>query len=167
MNRKRPIRHQIRGNPLLREKRHDPYRTREKLRQMTACPQCRAIYRNGRWLWPRTDTPAIRAELCPACRRINDAYPAGELVLRGGFLAGHRDEVLATVRRVALLEQEEHPLHRIMDIEEHGGETVITTTDIHLPHRIAHALADAWGGSMSMHYDLEGYFARASWERND
>jgi hypothetical protein len=41
------------------------------------------------------------------------------------------------------------------------------TTDVHLPHRIAHALKDAWGGTMKTHYDLEGYFARVHWERND
>ena len=167
MKQRRPIRHQIRGNPLLRERRHDPYRAHEKLRGMTTCPQCAAVYRNGRWMWPKTATVAIQNTLCPACSRIDDRYPAGELVLRGRFVASHRDEVLATVRRIAEQEQREHPLHRIMGIDEDGDEIVITTTDIHLPHHIAHALHDAWSGGMSTQYDLEGYFARATWERND
>jgi NMD protein affecting ribosome stability and mRNA decay len=167
MKPKRPIRHQIRGNPFLRERRHDPYRAREKLHEKTTCPECGVIYRNGRWMWPKSDTAAFRTVVCPACRRINDRCPAGELLLRGSFLTRHREEILATIRRLAEFEQSEHPLHRIMDIEIHGNDTVITTTDIHLPHRIAHALEDAWAGSMSMHYDLEGYFARACWERDN
>ncbi len=167
MKTRRPIRRQIRGNPFLEEKRHDPYRAREKLRESTRCPQCGVTYRNGRWVWPQTETAAFRAKLCPACRRIDDRYPAGELLLAGRFLAEHREQILATARRVGELERNEHPLHRIMDIEEHGDEIVITTTDIHLPHRIAHALEDAWGGNMSTHYDLDGYFARARWERDD
>jgi hypothetical protein len=163
----RPIRRQIRGNPFLREKRHDPYRAREKRRDATRCPQCGVTSRNGRWVWPKTETAALKAERCPACRRINDRYPAGELLLSGNFLDAHRDEVLATARRVGELERNEHPLHRIMAIEDEGEHIVITTTDIHLPHRIAHALRDAWGGGMSTQYDLEGYFARARWERDD
>jgi hypothetical protein len=124
-------------------------------------------YRNGRWVWPSIETAALRAVHCPACRRIDDHYPAGELLLSGSFLARHREEIIATARRVGEFERNEHPLHRIMAIEENGDETVITTTDIHLPHRIAHALEDAFGGSMSTHYDLEGYFARARWQRDN
>jgi hypothetical protein len=54
-----------------------------------------------------------------------------------------------------------------MAIEQRGSDTVITTTDIHLPHRIGHALKDAWGGNLKTHYDLAGYFTRVEWERND
>jgi NMD protein affecting ribosome stability and mRNA decay len=157
----------VRGNPFLKEKVHDPYRTREKLREVARCPQCGARYANGRWTWPKVAVGAFRRQLCPACRRINDHYPAGELVLAGNFLDDHRDEVLATACNVGESERNEHPLHRIMAIEDEDGDVKISTTDIHLPHRIAHALKDAWGGTMSTHYDLEGYFTRVHWERND
>jgi len=160
-------RRRILGNPLLQEQNHDPYRAQEKLRQATTCPQCGARYRNGRWTWPESDSPAFRSELCPACRRINDDYPAGEIRLSGSFLIGHADEVLATVQHVAEQERRQHPLHRIMAVETDDEDVVILTTDIHLPHRLAHALRDAWGGAVSQHYDPAGYFARARWERND
>lgn len=87
--------------------------------------------------------------------------------MTGEFLHAHRDEILATVSHVESLERNEHPLNRIMAIDEHDGETVITTTDIHLPHRIAHALKSAWGGEMKTHYDLDGYFTRVLWSRNE
>jgi hypothetical protein len=54
-----------------------------------------------------------------------------------------------------------------MSIEKRGEDTVITPTDIHLPHRIGHALQDAWGGRLKTHYDREGYFTRVQWERTE
>ena len=160
-------RRQTRGNPLLQEKVHDPYRAGEKLREATFCPQCGVRYRNGHWSWPQRQTRALRSRLCPACRRINDRYPAGEIIVSGGFFEDHRDEVLSRARNVEEFERSEHPLHRIMAIEQRGADTVITTTDIHLPHRIGHALKDAWGGNLKTHYDLAGYFTRVEWERSD
>jgi hypothetical protein len=162
------FRRQQRGNPFLRERIHDPYRAGEKLRESTYCPDCGVRYRNGRWMWPKGLTiTGFRAQLCPACQRIEDRYPAGELLLSGDFLEGHRDQILSRVRNVEASERAEHPLHRIIAIEPHGAAQVVSTTDIHLPHRIGHALKDAWGGNLKTHYDLEGYFTRVQWERND
>jgi NMD protein affecting ribosome stability and mRNA decay len=158
---------QQRGNPLLRERVHDPYRAGEKLREATRCPQCGVRYKNGRWAWHKRQTFALKSQHCPACRRVNDRYPAGEIVLSGEFADSHRAEVLSRARNVEASERSEHPLHRIMSIEKRGEGTVITTTDIHLPHRIGHALQDAWGGQLKTHYDREGYFTRVQWERNE
>jgi len=162
-----PSRRYTRGNPLLREQIHDPYRSREKLQEATRCPQCGIRYRNGRWTWPKTQTSAFKSHLCPACRRTNEHCPAGELVISGSFAAAHREEILGRVRHVEEAERNQHPLHRIMAIEQRGAKTVVTTTDIHLPHCIGHALKDAWGGTLRTQYDLEGYFTRVRWQRND
>lgn len=161
-----PAHRQIRGNPFLQEKRHDPYRSREKLRA-ARCPDCGATYRNGRWQWPRASSVGLRSERCPACCRIADHYPAGELVIGGKFGTAHRDELLAHVRNVEGEERGEHPLHRIMNIEERGKDIIVTTTDLHLPHRLGHTLKNAWGGNLKTHYDLDGYFTRVLWERNE
>lgn len=166
MNSPHTVRRQLRGNPLLQEKRHDPYRSKKKLRS-ARCPDCGATFRNGRWQWPQTGSAGLGSERCPACRRIADRYPAGELVISGNFGAAHRDELLAHARNIETDERGEHALHRIMNVEERGAEIVVTTTDLHLPHRIGHALKDAWGGNLKTHYDLGGYFTRVLWERND
>lgn len=156
-----------RGNPFLEEKVHDPYQTGQKLRDGVGCPECKARYRNGRWIWPKQEAKILLSHLCPACRRIADRYPAGELRLSGNFFDAHRDEILTRVRHVEELERRAHPLHRIIDIERDGGTTVVTTTDIHLPHSLGHALRDAWAGELSTRYDLDGYFTRVSWSRED
>jgi hypothetical protein len=150
---------------LIAEEVHDPYKASKKPHQPTRCPQCGAVNLEGRWQWPKDNKVGLHEDLCPACRRANDKYPAGEIILGGGFLAAHRDEIVKLARNTERAESAEHPLQRIMSIEDSGDEVVITTTDIHLPRRIAHAIVDAYKGELDMHYDRDGYFVRAKWRR--
>ncbi len=154
-----------RRDRLIRERVHDPYKTRLKLAEPTACPKCGAVYRDGRWSWAPSPEGANQ-ELCQACHRINDRYPAGEVTLSGGFLGQHRAEILNLVRNLETQEKGEHPLHRIMAIEDGSDGVVITTTDIHLPRRIGQALNDAYEGVLDFHYDEEGYYIRVAWHRD-
>ncbi len=153
-----------RGDRLLRERVHDPYKTRLKLPDPTRCPQCGALFHKGRWTWEEAPE-AANEELCQACHRSNDAYPAGVVTLSGGFLAAHKTEILNLARNQEKLEKAEHPLHRIMGLEETEGQVEISTTDIHLPRRIGQALYNAYEGEFDFHYDEEGYFIRVSWTR--
>ena len=108
----------LHGNPFLQERTHDPYYSRVKLREATSCPQCGVRYRNGRWTMPAMKVTAFKRQLCPACRRINDRYPAGELIVNGASLGKDKKEITSRIRNVEAAERAEHPLHRIMDIEE-------------------------------------------------
>lgn len=166
---KKPMsaRRERRGNPLLSEHVHDPYWSGTKLPKNTRCPRCGAVYRDGRWVWPQTEADWAGKSLCPACRRMDDHYPAGELQLSGAFVNAHRDEITSLARNIEKSENTEHPLHRIMDIRMEADQLTITTTDVHLPRRIGHALEATWGGALHTHYDKEGYFARVSWQRDD
>jgi hypothetical protein len=158
---------QLRGNPRLQEQIHDPYRSRAKLKGPARCTDCGATYVNGHWQWQGSMPPARGVTVCPACRRIKDRYPAGELTVSGSFVAAHLKEIEALIRNTADNEAREHPLHRIIDLKRRKSTIAVTTTDVHLPHRIGHALKDAWGGALATHYDDAGYYARVSWERND
>jgi hypothetical protein len=154
-----------RRDRLIRERVHDPYKTRLKLREPTVCPQCGAVYHRGRWTWANVTPEDAAEELCQACHRINDGYPAGEVVLSGDYIENHREEILNLARNVERLENGEHPLHRIIEIQARESDILITTTDIHLPRRIGQALFDAWEGNLNMHYDDEGYIIRVEWKR--
>lgn len=158
---------QTRGNPRLREEIHDPYRAKAKLKGPARCTECGATYWRGRWRW-RELTPAVQGKtVCPACHRIKDHYPAGEVTASGSFVRAHSEEVEGLIRNTAEAEASEHPLHRIMTLRQRKGAFEVTTTDVHLPHRIGHALKDAWGGELATHYDEQGYYARVTWKRND
>lgn len=152
---------------LVAEERHDPYRTRGKPAEPTVCRQCMAVFQGGRWCWVDGALPGAHWDLCPACHRINDKYPAGELTLAGDFLAAQGREIVRLARNIEALERHEHPLQRIMDVAEHGDSITITTTDIHLPRRIGHAIEKAYKGELATHYDEAGHFVRITWRRDD
>ena len=63
-------------------------------------------------------------------------------------------------------EKPEHPLHRIMAIDEQGDAIVVRTTDIHLPRRIGEALQHAYHGELDFRYEEETYFLRVHWTRD-
>lgn len=166
MKRYIPVRKR-RRDQIIRERIHDPYRALQKLHEPTVCPQCGAVYHDGRWQWAQERPANAQEAICQACRRINDRYPAGEIILSGRYTKSHLDEILHVARHCESLEKAEHPLNRIMAVEEEPDRIRITTTDVHLPHRIAHALAKAFHGAITTYYDEEGCFARATWHRDE
>ena len=70
-------------------------------------------------------------------------------------------------RHTEELEKGEHPMHRIIDIQDQKDGLEITTTDIHLPRRIGEALHNAYRGDLDFHYDEEEYRLRVSWRRDE
>jgi NMD protein affecting ribosome stability and mRNA decay len=150
---------------MISDRVHDTYEKRGKMREPTACPQCGAVYRAGRWSWGERPADA-HAELCQACRRGNDKYPAGFITLSGGFLRNHKAELLSLIRNCEQAEKADHPMNRIMAIEEQGGDIVITTTDIHLPRRVGEALNSAYDGELAIQYKDGEYHVRVTWRRD-
>jgi NMD protein affecting ribosome stability and mRNA decay len=144
----------------------DPYQRQQKHAEGTVCPHCGAAFHEGRWQWLRLPQAAAE-EPCPACRRINDRFPAGTVTLRGAFAREHKDEILRLARHQEEAEKQEHPLNRIMSIEEDGEGITINTTDIHLPRRIGEAIERTWHGNLSTHFEEDGYFVRLDWTRDE
>ena len=152
-----------RTDRLLQEHIHDPYKTRRKPSEPSVCPVCNAVYRNGRWQWADAWPMDAHLELCQACRRSKDNYPAGVLSLKGEKVTQHKTEMLNLVHHLEAKERTEHPMHRIMRIEEHPNRLVISTTDVHLPRRLAQAIHHAYKGTLDRKYDKEGCFVRVNW----
>ncbi len=150
---------------MIREHVHDPYKTRLKLAEPTVCPECGAVFHKGRWQWSATPPRDAHEEMCQACHRTKDKYPAGTLTLTGDFVGSHKDEIVHLIRHQEELEKGEHPLHRIMNIEQEPGQIVVNTTDIHLPRRIGEALHHAYKGDLDFRYEEEAYFLRVKWSR--
>jgi ferredoxin len=157
---------QARKDRLIHERVHDPYKARLKLSEPTVCPACGAVYRQGRWQWTEFRPDDADREACQACRRIRDRCPAGVVTLSGGFVQRHRDDLLGLVRHHEQVETREHPLHRIIGVEERSDAIVINTTDIHMPRRIGEALRSAYKGELNFKYEEENYFIRVGWRRD-
>lgn len=155
--------HQIqRHDGIFQEQVHDAYKARGKLPEPTVCPQCNAVFHEGGWRWGDAPANAHRAT-CPACHRMQDHYPAGFLTLSGEFFSTHRDEIMHLVRNHEQNERAEHPLQRIMAVEEIGGEVLVTTTDIHLARGIGEALHHAYRGDLEYHYNPAENLLRVHW----
>jgi hypothetical protein len=108
---------------------------------------------------------AAHEEMCPACHRIHDRFPAGYVKLAGDFLKAHRTDLVGLVRHVEQREKAEHPLQRVMDIVDDADGILVTTTDIHLAHGIGEALHHAYGGRLDSHYNPEENLLRVNWSR--
>jgi NMD protein affecting ribosome stability and mRNA decay len=144
----------------------DPYQSQQKPHEGTLCPQCGAVYHEGRWQW-RARPQAAQEALCPACRRLNDNFPAGIVTLRGAFVQKNKAEIIRLARHQEAIEKAEHPLNRIISIEEQADGITINTTDIHLPRRIGETIERTFRGSLGIDFEEGGYFVRVTWSRED
>jgi hypothetical protein len=145
------------------EERHDPYREAGKLPEPTVCPDCRAVFQGGRWHWSDA-LPGGHPHRCPACRRIREHLPAGTVTLSGPFLNTHRDDIMACVRRTCDRAYVEHPLERVMEIDEDDARIRVSTTSAHLARSIGRALREAWDGQLELDAQAQG-MPRVTWHR--
>lgn len=153
-----------RHDGIFQERVHDAYKAKGKLLEPTVCIGCGAVFHEGRWQWRQVPVDAHK-QTCPACHRIHDHYPAGFVTLKGEFFRAHLTEILQLMHNVEKHERAEHPLKRIMEIEEKGDTALITTTDIHLARGIGEAVHHAYQGELNYHYNPEENLLRVTWTR--
>jgi hypothetical protein len=147
---------------ILDDTRHDPYQASAKHIEPTRCGECGAVYHRGHWQWiPAPERAHVTS--CPACRRTRDNLPAGFLTLEGGRLLALRAELLGLVHNEAERERGEHPMHRIMHVDDRDDRIQIATTDIHLPQRIGRAIKRAHRGDLDIRYGENEYSVRVHW----
>lgn len=156
--------HPSRHDRLLREWVHDTYKSKSKLPEPTVCPECGAIFQEGRWQWGHPPANA-HSECCPACHRVRDNCPAGFLTLSGEFLGAHQEEILNLIRNVEAREKAEHPLKRIMAIEPQEEGLLVTFTDPHLTRGAGEAVHHAYKGDLDFAYQEEEHILRVHWRR--
>ncbi|HEX8962223.1 MAG TPA: BCAM0308 family protein [Rhodocyclaceae bacterium] len=155
----------IRRDQLYQEREHDAYRPAKKPVEPSVCPDCGAVFRDGRWQWT-APPPGAHEVVCAACQRIRDHFPAGFVQLDGGFVGGHRAELMALLRHHEAKEKAEHPLVRMMDVEDQDGGVLLTTTDIHLARDLGEAVHRAYRGELEFHYNEGEKLLRVHWRRD-
>jgi NMD protein affecting ribosome stability and mRNA decay len=144
--------------------RHDPYQAKGKYTDGTICRDCHAVFRRGRWMLgsaPETE----RLALCPACGRIRDELPAGYVTLEGTLTEADRQLLVRIARNEEARVKAEHPLERIMRVEDDGERVLVTTTDTHLPRRIGEAVKRSLKGKLNVKFGEDEYSVRVHWQR--
>ncbi|MGZ5080196.1 MAG: BCAM0308 family protein [Usitatibacter sp.] len=159
-----PRRQAPREYVLDRRREEDHYRESAKPPEPSECPKCHASFVGGRWTWEKAPADSFE-HTCPACRRIEDKFPAGYVTIKGEFFPEHRDDILHLIRNHEKKEMANRPLQRIMAIEDTREGTEVTTTDSHLARGIAEALHEAYKGELKLRYSRDENLVLASWKR--
>lgn len=156
----------MRLDRIIQPKTYDPYDEGRKYSEGMYCPNCRALYQQGRWKWPRKGDALREPHLCSACRRIRDRFPAGEVIVSGQYLNDHKDEVINLIHNVIKEEGNRSPLKRVIDISEEDGVLSVRLTDDHLARHIGDALHKACKGDLDVKYSEGERFVRLYWHRD-
>ncbi|MEQ1843481.1 MAG: hypothetical protein ABL994_23990, partial [Verrucomicrobiales bacterium] len=83
---------------MIHEPRHDLYKTPHNRPEPTVCPECHAVYYQGRWTWIEPVPEGTYWTCCQACHRAADDYPAGLVTLTGNYVRKHRDQLIELSR---------------------------------------------------------------------
>jgi hypothetical protein len=161
-----PSQHPARREGLAEGHQADPYRLNRKFAEPTTCPDCLASYHQGHWSWAEP-SPGAQHHRCPACARIRDRVPAGELRLSGPFGAQQYGQILALIDNTEAHIRAEHPLERLMaiDPDQPDGEVLLTFTGTHGTHGVAEAIHHAFGGDLEAEYPEGSTPLRIQWRR--
>ena len=101
---------------------------------------------------------------CPACRKIKQRYPSGELSLRGVETA-ERQEIVRILRNEEEQARTKNPLEMIMGLQETDGHWKVETTTEKLAQRLGRSIKKARGGKLAYKWGHNNKFVRVMWEQ--
>jgi hypothetical protein len=132
------------------------------------CSGCGAFYYRRHWtLNPPGEFSThvhVHPIYCPACNRIKDRYPGGELRL-AGFDTAERREIARILRNEEERARAKNPLERIMRMQAADGGWTIETTTEKLAQRLGRAVHKARGGKVQYKWSRNNKFVRVLWEK--
>jgi NMD protein affecting ribosome stability and mRNA decay len=134
------------------------------------CPQCHAVFAKKRWALDEAEfaklsaAKATKQSLCPACRKIRDAYPEGIVTVRWPDLDEHEAEIRGLIVNEEARALAVNPLARVMKIVTFSRRDMeIQTTSDQLAQRIGRALARAFGGKTAYRWAHKDMMLRVEW----
>jgi hypothetical protein len=146
----------------------DTYLPRLSPKEIIRCCGCGAFYHRRHWML--TPPAGFRSPVgshavyCPACKKIKDNYPFGEVELRG-VDSSERREVISVMRNEEERAREKNPLERIMSLQTADGGWKVETTTEKLAQRLGRSVKKARGGKVFYKWSHNNKFVRVVWER--
>ena len=146
----------------------DSYLPRRSPEGIFQCSGCGAFYARRRWtLTPPAEFIApVHAHpvYCPACRKMRERYPGGELHLLGVEM-GDRGEIARILRNEEERARQKNPLERIMRLQATNRDWRVETTTEKLAQRLGRSLRKARGGKLQYKWRHNNKFVRVYWEK--
>jgi hypothetical protein len=151
----------------LHDVRNDPYLESISCSCLDAgyCIECHVVVAKGKFIWSHFYPPAAQSFICPACLRTRDNYIGGEVCLYGEFLTHHKEDILTLIRDTEILENDCHPLQRIIQILDQKESVTITTTYEYLSRRFAERIQSACSGETKIFYPAGESYIQIEWAR--
>jgi len=148
----------------------DMYLPRLDPKGVIQCSGCGAFHHRRHWTLtpPGSFSSQIHSHLvfCPACRKILDRFPGGELTLRG-VEAGNRGEIARILRNEESRAREKNPLERIMRMDAANGGWRVETTTEKLAQRLGRSIKKAKGGKLALKWGHNNKPVRVRWQKEN
>lgn len=151
---------------------HDPYITEKGLHEPTICPVCNAVYHKKHWSFnadlrnEALKNKDTRYQKCPADRKIEDGYAMGKVILSGGFISEHMEELMNVIKSEERRAVENNPMDRLMKLEKKNGGIYVETTSDALAMRIGHHLKESYkGGDEEFKFRSGDKFVEIMWHK--
>ena len=145
----------------------DPYLPKLSPKGNLQCSGCGIFYYRRHWTLVRppafSNPISLHRVYCPACQKIKDRYPSGELRLRG--LDGEdRTAVLSILRNEEGRARDKNPLERIMSLQAAKTGLRVETTTEKLAQRLGRTVKKARGGKLRYQWGHNNKFVRVIWD---
>jgi hypothetical protein len=145
----------------------DPYLPTRSPKGILQCSGCGAFYVRRHWtLDPPTGLVSrVHAHpiFCPACTKLRQRYPGGELRLIG-FKMEDRGEIARILRNEEERARRKNPLERILWLQVKNGDWWVETSTEKLAQRLGRCLKKAKGGRLNYKWGHNNKFIRVLWE---
>jgi len=146
----------------------DRYLPRLDPKGIIQCSGCGAFHHRRHWtlIAPADFSSQVHRDLvfCPACRKIQDRFPGGELTLLG-IENENREEISRILRNEESRAREKNPLERIMSMQAAQGGWRVETTTEKLAQRLGRSIHKARGGQVDYKWGHNNKFVRVVWEK--
>ncbi len=151
----------------------DPYMPAKGFPEPNICPVCNVVYHKKHWsfdpnlLAETRKEKNIKSVKCPACRKIEDKYAMGKVLLTGSFVAEHMEELLNVIKSEERRARDNNPLDRLIFVEKRDGGIYAETTSDALAMRVGHHLKEAYkGGAENFKFRRGDKFVEIDWHRD-
>ena len=153
-----------------RPKLNDPYLLSKAYPEPTICPICSLVYHKKRWVRDENLFQSVistaEKHKCPACRKIEDHYVMGMVLITGTFFLTIKNEVINIIHNYEKKEAIRNPLARIMSLNQKNNTIVVETTSDNLAIAIGKALERSHGGELNIQFGNDEQIARVNWHRD-